>query len=108
MAILILCQNLGSAVFLTAAQAIFSNTLHSHIANDAPGVNADAILAGGARMVRVLVSAQQLPAVLRAYSKAIDAVMYLGVGMGVLAFTCAWGLGFKDIRKKEPAVVSPP
>ncbi|KAF2194356.1 MFS general substrate transporter [Zopfia rhizophila CBS 207.26] len=101
MAILILCQNLGSAVFLTVAQAIFSNSLHSHIAKDAPGVNADAILAGGARMVRILVSAQQLPAVLRAYSKAIDAVMYLGVGLGVSAFTCAWGLGFKDIRKKE-------
>jgi hypothetical protein len=101
MAILILCQNLGSAVFLTVAQAVFSNSLHSHIAKDAPGVNADAILAGGARMVRILVFAQQLPAVLEAYSKAIDAVMYLGVGLGLSAFTCAWGLGFKDIRTKK-------
>ncbi|RDW58821.1 hypothetical protein BP6252_13297 [Coleophoma cylindrospora] len=101
MAIVILCQNLGSAVSLTIAQTIFSNSLRSDIAADVPGVNADAILAGGARMVRSLVSAQQLPAVLSAYSKAIDAVMYLGIGLGVSAFACAWGLGFKDIRKKE-------
>ncbi|RDW57711.1 hypothetical protein BP5796_12512 [Coleophoma crateriformis] len=50
MAIVLLCQNLGSAVFLTVAQSIFSNSLHSYIKKDAPGVNADAILAGGARM----------------------------------------------------------
>ena len=100
MAILLLCQNLGSAVFLTVAQAIFSNSLHAHIAHDAPGVDADAIIAAGVRMVRKLVSAEQLPGVLRAYSKAIDTVMYLGIGMSVSAFACAWGLGFKDIRKE--------
>jgi len=101
MAILILCQNLGSAVFLTVAQTIFNGSLKSHIAEDAPGVDADAILAGGARVVRTLTKGQQLGEVLRAYSKAIDSVMYLGVAMGVAAFTCAWGLGFKDIRKKD-------
>ena len=101
MAILILCQNLGAAVFLTLAQTVFSNSLHSAITKDAPGVSADAVLAGGARMIRTLVSAQQLPEVLRAYSKAVDSVMYLGIGLGGLAFVCAWGLGWKDIRKKE-------
>ena len=101
MAILILCQNLGAAVFLTLAQTVFSNSLHSAITKDAPGVSADAVLAGGAGMIRTLVSAQQLPEVLRAYSKAVDSVMYLGIGLGGLAFVCAWGLGWKDIRKKE-------
>jgi len=76
MAILILCQNLGAAVFLTLAQTVFSNSLHSAITKDAPGVSADAVLAGGARMIRTLVSAQQLPGVLRAYSKAVGSVMY--------------------------------
>jgi hypothetical protein len=101
MAILILCQNLGAAVFLTVAQAIFSNSLHSEINQNVPGVDADAILAGGARMVRTLVLPQQLAGVLVAYSKAVDSVMYLGVGLGCLAFLCAWGLGWKDIRKNE-------
>ncbi|ELR03674.1 hypothetical protein GMDG_06317 [Pseudogymnoascus destructans 20631-21] len=100
MAILILCQNLGAAVFLTMGQAIFSNSLTAAITRDAPGVSTKAVLAGGAREIQKLVSAEQLPAVLRAYGKAIDAVMYLGIGLGGLAFVCAWGLGWKDIRKK--------
>lgn len=101
MAILILCQNLGAAVFLTLGQAIFSNSLHSKISQDAPGVSADAILAGGARMVRQLATPQQLSGVVLAYSQAIDSVMYLGIALGGCAFLCAWGLGWKDIRQKE-------
>jgi hypothetical protein len=100
MAILILCQNLGAAVFLTIAQTILNTSLGSAITKDAPGVDADAVLTGGATMVRKIVSAQKLPGVLQAYSTAIDSVMYLGIGLGGLAFVCAWGLGWKDIRKK--------
>ncbi|KAL9082890.1 MAG: hypothetical protein Q9165_008743 [Trypethelium subeluteriae] len=100
MAILILCQNLGAAIWLTLAQTVFSNSLHSALKKDAPGANAAAITAGGARMIRNIVSAQQLPGVLRAYSKGVDSTMYLGIGIGVVAFACAWGLGWKDIRKK--------
>ncbi|PVH94015.1 MFS general substrate transporter [Periconia macrospinosa] len=100
MAILILCQNLGSAIFLTVAQSIFSNSLQNHLRTQAPGVDVQAVIQGGARMLRPLVPAQELPSVLQAYSRAIDAVMYLGAGLGVAAFGCAWGLGFKDIRKK--------
>lgn len=101
MAILILCQNLGSAVFLTVAQTIFSNDLRKSLASEVPGVDADTILAGGARMLRRLVSGHDLGAVLKAYSEAIDSVMYLGVGLGVTAFACAWGMGFKNIKVKE-------
>jgi len=36
MAIPISCQNLGAAVFLTLAQTVFSNSLHSAITKDAP------------------------------------------------------------------------
>lgn len=100
MAILILCQNLGAATFLTLGQTVFSNSLHSAIEKDAPGVEADTVLEGGARMIRTIVSARQLPGVLRAYAKAVDTIMYLGIGLGSLAFLCAWGLGWKDIRKK--------
>lgn len=28
-----------------------------------------------------------------AYSKSVDSVMYLGVGIGVASFVFAWGLG---------------
>ena len=99
MAILVLCQNLGAAVFLTVAQTVFSSSLRTRIVVDAPSVDADAIIAAGARKFRTLVSADQLPGLLQAYSTAIDLVMYVGVGLGASAFICAWGLGWKDIRK---------
>ncbi|KAL4947230.1 hypothetical protein BDW69DRAFT_190382 [Aspergillus filifer] len=79
MAIMIFCQNLGGAVFLIAAQTIFSNVLRDEITKHVPGVNATLIIAAGART-------------------AIDCIMYLGVGLSVAAFAFAWGLGWKDIR----------
>lgn len=66
-----------AAIFLTLAQTVFSNSQHSAITKDAPGVSTNALLAGGARMIRTLVSTQQLPGVLQAYCKAVDSVMYI-------------------------------
>lgn len=97
MAIMIFCQNLGGAVFLIAAQTIFSNILRQQIEN-VPGVNASVIIAAGARSIRNLVSDEQLAGVLEAYSTAIGKVMYLGIGVSVASFAFTWGLGWKDIR----------
>jgi hypothetical protein len=101
MGILIFTQNLGAAVFLIAAQTIFSNSLRKTIKQDAPGVNPDLIVAAGARSIRKLVQGEQLKGVLRAYSTSVDRVMYLGAGLGVASFVFCWGLGWRDIRKKE-------
>jgi len=101
MAILIFSQNLGAAVFLTAGQTIFSNTLRKEIIKNVPGVNPDFIIAVGARGIRKIVAGPQLADVLRAYSKSVDSVMYLGVGIGFAAFVFAWGLGWKDIREEK-------
>lgn len=100
MAILIFSQNLGGAVFLIAAQTIFSNSLRNQVAANIPGINPDLILTAGARSIRTIVSGEQLVEVLRAYNTAINNVMYLGAGIGVLSFVCAPWLGWKDIRVK--------
>lgn len=105
MAIMIFCQNLGGAVFLIAAQSIFSNSLRNQIAAKIPGIDPKLILTVGARSVRDIVSGEQLIEVLKAYNTAINGVMYLGAGIGVMSLVCAPWLGWKDIRvakkKKE-------
>lgn len=101
MAILILCQNLGSAIFLTVGQTVFSNSLQDHLRTAAPEIDVQAVVRAGGRMLREVVPVEALPAVLDAYSRAIDSVMYMGVGLGLAAFACSWGLGFKDIRRRE-------
>ncbi|KAL7625009.1 hypothetical protein AAE478_004223 [Parahypoxylon ruwenzoriense] len=101
MAIMIACQNFGGAVFLTVAQTVFSNGLRTLLAQDAPDVDAEQIIAAGARALDSLVPDDQIAGVREAYSGSIDRIMYLGVGLAIMSFFCAWGLGWKDIRVEK-------
>ncbi|KAL4900322.1 major facilitator superfamily domain-containing protein [Aspergillus multicolor] len=94
MAIVIFWQNIG------AANAIFSNSLRDELSQRAGqiGVSADAIVAAGVRSIKVLVSGDEVAAVLEAYANAIDKVMYLGIAVSVMAIMFSPGLGWKDIR----------
>lgn len=101
MSIVLFCQNIGAAVALPAANAIFSNTLRSELRDriDVIRVEPNIIVDAGVRSIRGLVSGEALTATLQAYSNSIDVVMYLGIAVALAAFIFAWGLGFKDIRK---------
>lgn len=101
MGILLFFQNLGAAIWLVIAQLIFTTTLRSGIPRYAPGVDADVVIAAGASSIRKVVSGDMLEGVLKAYSKSVDRVMYLGVGISVAAFVCGWGMGWKDVRAKK-------
>lgn len=103
MAIIIFWQNMGAAISLVAANAIFSNALRDQLAQRASqiGVTADVILAAGVRSIRDLVSGSELVAVLEAYAKAVDNVMYLGIAVSVMVIVFSPGLGWKDIRKTK-------
>lgn len=101
MAIIIFCQNMGGAVFLVAANSIFTNGLRKELEKhiDRVGISADVILGAGVTSIRGLVSGDELTAALECYTTAISHVMYLGVGAAVAAFAFGWGLGWVDIRK---------
>ena len=103
MAIVVFCQNMGGAVSLVVANAIFSNILQKQLQQRAGeiGVAPDIIFNAGVRGFRKLISGDQLAAVLEAYSKSIDSVMYLGIAVSIVAFSFAWGMGWKDIRKEK-------
>ncbi|KAJ5834130.1 Major facilitator superfamily domain general substrate transporter [Penicillium robsamsonii] len=109
MAIIIFCQNMGAAISLIAANAIFSNSLRSELQKRAAqiSVSSDAIIEAGVRSIRSLVPGSELPAVLAAYSKSIDKVMYLGIAVSVAVLLFSPGLGWKDIRKvKELQIIT--
>ncbi|RDW76680.1 MDR family MFS transporter [Aspergillus mulundensis] len=103
MAIIIFWQNIGAAISLIAANAIFSNVLRDELAKRAGqiGVSADAIVAAGVRSIRELVAGRELVAVLEAYAEAIDNVMYLGIAVSVCVIVFSPGLGWKDIRQTK-------
>ncbi|EOO02311.1 hypothetical protein UCRPA7_2176 [Phaeoacremonium minimum UCRPA7] len=103
MGVLVFCQNFGGALWLEVAQTVFTNSLTSSIKKHAAGVNPDAVVQAGARGIRSVVTSDQLPAVLKAYTDGVVNVMYLGIGLSAGAFCFAWGLGWKDIRKAKAA-----
>lgn len=101
MAFCVWCQYIGPTVFLTLYNTIFDSSLRSQIPEYAPDVDAQAVIAAGATRFRGLVSAQDLPGVLVAFSTSLDYTFYLQAGAGVIAWVSAWGMGWKDIRKRE-------
>ena len=101
MALTIFSQSFGAAVFLSLAETIFSNSFGNLISEYAPSVNGQSIIDAGATGFRKTVSGTNLAGVLIAYAKSIDRVFYLAAGMGVGCFVFAWGMGWKDLRKKK-------
>ncbi len=101
MALTIFSQSFGAAVFLSFAETIFSNSFGNLISTYAPSVNGQSIIDAGATKFRKIVSGTNLAGVLIAYAKSIDRVFYMAAGMGIGCFIFAWGMGWKDLRKKK-------
>ena len=103
MAIIIFWQNIGASTSLIAANAIFSNSLQQQLQERAAQIDAspEVIIGAGVRSIRKLVSGSQLTAVLAAYAKSIDHVMYLGIAVSVAVIVFSPGLGWIDIRKTK-------
>ncbi|KAJ5678899.1 hypothetical protein N7462_007143 [Penicillium macrosclerotiorum] len=102
MSILMFFQTLSGAIFLCAADLIFSSGLESLIPKEAPNVNPQTVISAGATGIRNVVSSEDLPGVLKAYAQSIDHVFYMCAALGCLCLIFSFGMGWKDIRKKEP------
>ena len=101
MALVTFSQSFGSAVFLSLAETIFSNSFADLISEYAPLVDGQAVIDAGATGFRNKVSGADLAGVLTAYAKSIDRVFYLAAGAGVGCFVFAWGMGWKSLKAKK-------
>lgn len=101
MSVLVFSQTFGGAIFLAASQLIFSHGLSSGLQEYAPNVDPTIIIKAGATAVRGVVSAADLPAVLRAYMVGIDRVFYLSTGAAGGVFLFSLGMGWKSIKKDK-------
>ncbi|KAK0713568.1 major facilitator superfamily domain-containing protein [Lasiosphaeria miniovina] len=101
MAFIVWAQYMGPSIFLVLYNVVFDASLRNLLPHDAPGVSTEAVISAGARRFRDIVSPEDLPGVLKAYSDSVDRVFYLVAGVGVVVFLSAFGMGFKDIRKKD-------
>ncbi|KAH8657848.1 major facilitator superfamily domain-containing protein [Xylariales sp. PMI_506] len=99
MAFIVWCQYIGPTIFLTLYNTVFDISLRSQLPEQAPGANAESIIAAGATGFRELVSPQELPGVLVAYANSLDRVFYLIAAVAALSWISAWGMGWNDIRQ---------
>ncbi|KAH8686944.1 major facilitator superfamily domain-containing protein [Ilyonectria robusta] len=88
-AVLVFSQTFGGAVFVSIANVIFNNKLKGELTARLPHIDANMIIEAGAT------------AALAAYAKGVDFVFYLSVAAGCAMFLTSWGMGWKDIRKKD-------
>ncbi|KAK3367530.1 major facilitator superfamily domain-containing protein [Podospora didyma] len=98
--LLVWAQYMGPTIFIVLYNTVFTTSLRSEIPKLAPNADTEAVIAAGATQFRNFVSAEDLPAVLVAYSNAIDNVFFLIAGVGAAAFFVAFFMGWKDIRPK--------
>lgn len=105
MAMLSFAQTFGGAVFLAIGETILSNQLRLNIPKYAPEVNPAVIIAAGGSGPAVRAAVSNDPAALAgtllAYSKSVDAVFWFAAGASAVMFVTSWGMGWKDIRKKD-------
>ncbi|PYH98429.1 MFS general substrate transporter [Aspergillus ellipticus CBS 707.79] len=101
MALMTCSQTFGGAIFLALGEVVFARALRGEIPRYAPDVNSDTVIAAGATGFREVVARKDLLGVLEAYAKSIDQVFYVGVGLCLVQFIAAWGVGWRDVRDKK-------
>jgi hypothetical protein len=64
-------QYFGATVFIAVGETVFEHTLVPALLKYAPGVNPELVVHSGGTTLRTIISATELPGVLRAYNAAI-------------------------------------
>lgn len=94
-------QRLGNIVALTVAQNIFNSQLSAELKSKAHQVDPSAVEEAGATSIVTSVPANYLPAVLKAYSTALDRVFYIAVAFACLGALGAFGTEWKSVKKDK-------
>lgn len=91
------CQNLGGAVFLSAAQNVLSSHLIANLSSF-PDVDASTIIETGATALRSVFSTADLPDVLVAYNKAIVRTYYIALGASCASIVAGLAMEWKSVK----------
>lgn len=97
-AIIMFAQTLGGALFISAAQNVFTNKLVSNLAAVVPDLNPAIVISSGATSLAHNVPAEYLAGVQIAYNAAITNSFYVGLAMAVLSIFGAVSLEWKSVK----------
>lgn len=91
---------MGGTVFVSSAQAVFSNSLLRALAIYSPDVNAGQVLAIGATELKTQFSQDILPKILHSYMVGLKDAFLFGTIVAGCAFLASWIAPIKSIIKR--------
>lgn len=94
-------QLLGCSIQVAIAQAVLLAKLIPQIQSIAPSLTERQIIEAGATGLKFLVTAEQLPAVLKAYAKSVDIVFLVSAAMTALAVLAALPIEWRSVKKDK-------
>lgn len=86
-AMILFCQTIGGAFFVSAGEVAFTNTLIGKLPTTAPGVDAASVVAVGVTQIRATFAASDVPGIIQAYMdglKVAYAIAIAAAGISVL------------------------
>jgi MFS family permease len=101
-AAVVAAQSLGGAVFLSVGNSVFQNKLlQASAAGVLNGLDIKKIIDSGAASFRHLVPAEDLPAMLEVYNKALTTVFIVSIPLGALAALFSCFIEWRSVRPKK-------
>ncbi|KAJ7362409.1 putative MFS transporter [Mycena albidolilacea] len=101
--IMLMCNSISGAYFVTAAQSIFANRLLQTLASTAPNIDAARVLATGASEIQRVFSGEELAAVLNAYMVGIKDVFAFSLAGAAFTVVVALVIPFKKLPAHDKA-----
>ncbi|KAL8990446.1 MAG: hypothetical protein Q9177_000896 [Variospora cf. flavescens] len=104
-ALVIFAQTLGGAIFVSAAQNVFTNELLTTLAQSLPEINPELVLSAGATALRSLIEAQGLGSeavekAAEAYSGALVRAFQMATGLACVTIIGAVGMEWKSVKEE--------
>ena len=100
-AIMMFCQTLGGALFISVAQNVFTNRLLSNLLQTVPNLSPALVLSTGATSLKDVIPQQFLPGVQKAYNGAIMDTFYVAVALAALSIFGAVFFEWKSVKGKK-------
>ena len=105
-ALVMFCQQLGGAVFVSVCQNVLSNRLASGFSKIS-GINPRIVVGTGATELRNVVGAAELPKVLSVYNGALVTTFQVALAMSCLSIIGSISMEWVSIKKNKPKKEEP-
>ncbi|KAI6883300.1 MFS transporter [Hortaea werneckii] len=100
-AIIMFCQTLGGALFISVAQNVFTNRLLSNLKDVVPDLNSGLVLATGATSLKTVIPHEYLSGVQSAYNASLMSTFYVATAMAALSIFGSAAFEWKSVKGKK-------